>query len=168
MEYLHELCHQQKRSLIDTAVMPFTTIGKDRDDALRGIQLESLIEEAHNSATWTKPASGKFSTLEDLRVVIIAGAPDDIVRESRAYQTAGASHIVYDLRLRYADWYDQIDLLGNMCFPHCGEYRGIFMTLLDDLSGGKKDSFIALIFDNEVTVGEFVVDPALPWIRLVQ
>lgn len=117
VKYLHELCHQQKRAMIETAVMPFTTIGKDRDDALRGIQLESLIEEAHNSSTWVKPKSGQFSTLDDLRGVILAGTPDEIIRESRAYQTAGASHIVYDLRLRYADWYDQIDLLGKCVLP---------------------------------------------------
>jgi hypothetical protein len=30
------------------------------------------------------------------------------------------------------------------------------------------DHFIALILDNEVTVGEFVTDPPLPWVRLVQ
>lgn len=30
------------------------------------------------------------------------------------------------------------------------------------------DRFIALILDNEVTVGEFVTAPPLPWIRLVQ
>lgn len=42
------------------------------------------------------------------------------------------------------------------------------MTLLDDLSRRKKDHFIALILDNEVTVGEFVVDPQLPWTRLIQ
>lgn len=30
------------------------------------------------------------------------------------------------------------------------------------------DRFVALILDNEVTVGEFVTAPPLPWIRLVQ
>src|SRR5262249_53450455 len=30
------------------------------------------------------------------------------------------------------------------------------------------DRFLALILDNEVTVGEFVTSPPLPWIRLVQ
>jgi hypothetical protein len=30
------------------------------------------------------------------------------------------------------------------------------------------DHFIALILDNEVTVGEFVTNPPLPWVRLVQ
>lgn len=36
---------------------------------------------------------------------------------------------------------------------------------LKRLSGGR---FVALILDNEVTVGEFVTAPPLPWIRLVQ
>src|ERR671918_173802 len=36
---------------------------------------------------------------------------------------------------------------------------------LQSLSG---DRFVALILDNEVTVGEFVTAPPLPWIRLVQ
>jgi hypothetical protein len=30
------------------------------------------------------------------------------------------------------------------------------------------DQFVALILDNEVTVGEFVVNPPIPWTRLVQ
>ncbi len=30
------------------------------------------------------------------------------------------------------------------------------------------DHYVALILDNEVTVGEFVTDPPLPWTRLVQ
>jgi len=29
------------------------------------------------------------------------------------------------------------------------------------------DRFVALILDNEVTVGEFVMNPPLPWVRLV-
>jgi probable F420-dependent oxidoreductase len=115
--YLRELRDKQHKAMIDTAVMPFTTIGKNQDDALRGIRVDNLIDEAHNSSSWVKPPSGKFSTLADLRGVILAGAPEDVVRESRAYEQAGASHIVYDLRLRYADWYEQIELLGKYVLP---------------------------------------------------
>jgi hypothetical protein len=39
------------------------------------------------------------------------------VRESRTYERAGADHIVYDLRLRFDDWYEQLDLLGNEVLP---------------------------------------------------
>ena len=41
------------------------------------------------------------------------------------------------------------------------------MTLIDSLAQWKKDHFLALILDNEVTVGEFISDPLLPWRRLV-
>lgn len=115
--YLRDLCAQQNKPMIETAVMPFTTIGTNQDDALKGIKVANLIDEAHNSSSWVKPPSGKFSTLEDLRGVILAGAPADIVRETRAYEKAGADHIVYDLRLRYADWLDQIVLLGREVLP---------------------------------------------------
>lgn len=41
------------------------------------------------------------------------------------------------------------------------------MTLIDSLAEWKKDHFLALILDNEVTVGEFISAPLLPWRRLV-
>lgn len=42
------------------------------------------------------------------------------------------------------------------------------MTLLADIARSSPDHFVALILDNEVTVGEFVVSPPLPWTRFVQ
>ena len=117
IEYLRSLCAEAGRPMIETAVMPFTTIGKDAENALRGIDVKGLLDEAHNSSTWVKPASGKFATREDLGGVLIAGSPADIVRESATYEAAGADHIVYDLRLRFNDWYEQIDLLGKEVLP---------------------------------------------------
>ncbi len=117
IEYLRSLCAEAGRPMIETAVMPFTTIGKDVENALRGIDVKGLLDEAHNSSTWVKPASGKFETREDLGGVLIAGSPADIVRESATYEAAGANHIVYDLRLRFNDWYEQIDLLGKEVLP---------------------------------------------------
>jgi hypothetical protein len=76
-----------------------------------------LIDEAHNASSWVRPPSGSFDTLEDIRGLLLAGTPADITRETRAYRDAGAQHIVYDLRLRYGDWYGQIDLLGQEVLP---------------------------------------------------
>lgn len=42
------------------------------------------------------------------------------------------------------------------------------MTLSAEISRLLPDHFVALILDNEVTVGEFIVSPALPWTRFVQ
>jgi probable F420-dependent oxidoreductase len=117
IDYLQMLCRQTQRPMVRSAVMPFTTIGKDQAAALQGIDVNGLLDEAYNFAMWVKPDSGKFETLADLQGVIMAGSPADIVRESRAYERAGADHIVYDLRLRFDDWYEQLDLLGNEVLP---------------------------------------------------
>jgi hypothetical protein len=42
------------------------------------------------------------------------------------------------------------------------------MTLADELIALRAHHFAALVLDNEVTVGEFVTDPPLPWVRLIQ
>ena len=42
------------------------------------------------------------------------------------------------------------------------------MTLPADLSRLRMRHYLALILDNEVTVGEFVTNPPLPWTRFIQ
>jgi hypothetical protein len=42
------------------------------------------------------------------------------------------------------------------------------MSLGKELSGLRAEHFVALLLDNEVTVGEFVTAPPLPWVRLIQ
>jgi hypothetical protein len=42
------------------------------------------------------------------------------------------------------------------------------MTLVDDLAARRASHFLALILDNEVTVGEFVTEPPLHWTRCIQ
>ncbi len=39
--------------------------------------------------------------------------------------------------------------------------------LEDSLAGLRKNHFVSLILDNEVTVGHFVTEPPLPWLRLI-
>ena len=42
------------------------------------------------------------------------------------------------------------------------------MSFPSELSQSLANQFVALILDNEVTVGHFVTTPPLPWIRLIQ
>jgi len=100
-----------------TAVMPFTSIGKSRAAALSALDVHSLIAEAGKYPTWVKPASGRFLTLEDIEGFLISGTPEDVIHDTRAYEQAGADHIVYDLRFRYGDWYEQISFLGEEVLP---------------------------------------------------
>jgi alkanesulfonate monooxygenase SsuD/methylene tetrahydromethanopterin reductase-like flavin-dependent oxidoreductase (luciferase family) len=115
--YLAELCQNAGRPMVTTAVMPFTSIGKSKAAALSALDVHSLIAEAEKYPTWVKPASGRFSTLNDIEGFVLAGTPEDIIRATLAYERAGANHIVYDLRFRYADWHEQIAFLGEEILP---------------------------------------------------
>jgi alkanesulfonate monooxygenase SsuD/methylene tetrahydromethanopterin reductase-like flavin-dependent oxidoreductase (luciferase family) len=115
--YLRKLCQDVEKPMITAAVMPFTSVDHQRQRALSKIDIESLVAEANKFPTWVKPPGGTFAKLDDIRGLILAGTPADIVRESRAYEEAGADHIVYDLRFRFADWYEQVDLLGQEVLP---------------------------------------------------
>jgi hypothetical protein len=42
------------------------------------------------------------------------------------------------------------------------------MNLFTQLQQARSTQFVALVLDNEVTVGEFVTEPALPWRRIIQ
>ncbi len=113
--FLRQLCCEAARPMVETAVMPLTTIGKDRQHALRGVDLETIMNESQRFTQWVRPDGG--ADKDSSRGIVLAGSPADIVDESRAYEAAGANHIVFDLRLRYADWYEQIDLLGKEVLP---------------------------------------------------
>jgi hypothetical protein len=120
-EYTRGLCHLAGRPMIGAAVMPFTSVARSFDRATAPVNIPALIGEANKFPTWVKPPAGVFFTLDDIRGFILAGTPAEIARESRAYEEAGAMHIVYDLRFRFADWLEQIDMLGSEVLP---ELRG--------------------------------------------
>jgi len=117
MAYLREFSQTVRRPMITAGVMPLTSIARDRETALRHVNVKSLISEANKNPNWVKPASGSFSTVEDIRGLVLAGTPGEIVREIQAYQAVGAALVVFDLRFRFADWYRQIDILGEEVLP---------------------------------------------------
>jgi alkanesulfonate monooxygenase SsuD/methylene tetrahydromethanopterin reductase-like flavin-dependent oxidoreductase (luciferase family) len=117
MAYLREVSKQAGRPMITAGVMPLTSIARDKATALRHVNVKGLIYEANKNSSWAKPAGGTFATLDDIHGLILAGTADDIVRQARAYQAVGADLVVFDLRFRYSDWYQQIDLLGNEVLP---------------------------------------------------
>jgi alkanesulfonate monooxygenase SsuD/methylene tetrahydromethanopterin reductase-like flavin-dependent oxidoreductase (luciferase family) len=100
--------------MIETAVMPLTSIGKDSFTALRGVDLKTIVEESQRFTSWVTNDS---QNIDNSRGLILAGSPADIARECRAYEAAGANQIVFDLRLRFGDWYEQLDLLGEEVLP---------------------------------------------------
>lgn len=117
IDYLRTLTQEAGKPMVTTAVMPYTSIARGRKEALNGIDVPGLIRSTSRIPHLLRPASGGFSALEDIEGVLLAGTPEDIVQDSLAYAEAGADHIVFDLRLRYADWHEQIELLGEAVLP---------------------------------------------------
>ncbi len=117
VDYLRDLCRSAGKPMLKTAIMPLTSIGESRETSLRGINMQTLIDESQRFTRWVNSPSASSSPEENARGILLAGTPTDIVRETQAYEMSGADHIVYDLRLRYADWQKQIDLLGNEVLP---------------------------------------------------
>ncbi len=117
VRYLRELSRTAGRGMPTTAVMPYTSVAIDKATAVRHIDLEAILDEARSFTSWVRPASGSINTLDDIQGALLAGAPADIIRDVRAYQRAGLEHLVFDLRLRYADWHEQIALLGREVLP---------------------------------------------------
>src|SRR5581483_9578428 len=81
--YSRALCEKAGKPRLTAAVMPFTSVGTNRNDALKDIDVPSLIAEANKYPTWVKPPSGVFSALEDIRGFILAGSPAEIARAAR-------------------------------------------------------------------------------------
>lgn len=116
--YLRDLSLSAGRPMVTVGVMPLTSIARDKKAALSEVNVTGLIDDANKNATWVKPTAGIFSTVDDIEGLILAGTPADIVRGARTFQTAGADLVVFDLRFRYGDWYQQIELLGEEVLPH--------------------------------------------------
>jgi alkanesulfonate monooxygenase SsuD/methylene tetrahydromethanopterin reductase-like flavin-dependent oxidoreductase (luciferase family) len=117
VDYLRELCRRANKPMLQTAVMPLTSIGESRETSLRGINVKALSDESQRFTSWVNSPSAIFSPEETARGILLAGTPADIVRETQAYAESGADHIVYDLRLRYADWQEQLKILGTEVLP---------------------------------------------------
>jgi alkanesulfonate monooxygenase SsuD/methylene tetrahydromethanopterin reductase-like flavin-dependent oxidoreductase (luciferase family) len=115
--YIRGLCENAGKPMITAAVMPLTSVGITREEALKRIDIAALIAEANKFTSWSKRAGVEFASFEDIRGFLLAGAPSDIAREARAYAEAGANHVVFDLRFRFGDWLAQIDLLGREVLP---------------------------------------------------
>ena len=67
---------------------------------------------------------GEFTRIEELDGSILAGAPDDIVAGVRRYQEIGCDLLIFDFRMRFPDWLDQIEILAREVLPRVSAAAG--------------------------------------------
>jgi probable F420-dependent oxidoreductase len=116
MERMRELAAEAGKPLPTVGAVPITSPARTREAALAKVSWRAILADASRSR-WVPPESGVWASPDDLEGVLIAGPPDRIIAETRKYQAAGVSHLVYDLRFRFDDWDECLSMLGEEVLP---------------------------------------------------
>lgn len=96
-----------------TAIVPLLSPGRTREEALARVNVAGLLAEAREKPGWDVP----WETADDLRGALIAGGPDDILRELEAFRARGLDEVVLDLRQRMDVFEDALEMLGRDVLP---------------------------------------------------
>jgi probable F420-dependent oxidoreductase len=116
VQRLRKLAAEASKPMPTAAAIPITSPGRTREAAIARVNWREMMEQAIRAA-WEPSDSGKWETPEDLEGALIAGPPELIIQETRKFQEAGLSHIVYDLRFRFDDWDECLVILGEEVLP---------------------------------------------------
>lgn len=114
---IDELSVEQDRPRPTVGIIPSTSIAEDRDRALASVNVDGLLEWANSARFWVPPPSGRFERREDLDGVLIAGTPDDAVAACQRLDESGVDHLVFDCRMSFDRWLEQLELIGREVLP---------------------------------------------------
>jgi len=120
---IRERSAEQGKAMIMTGAVPVTSIDDTTEGARSRLNVPGLIKNANAQKFWLKPESGEFTKIEELDGSILAGTPDDVVAGVRRYQEIGADLLVFDFRMRFGEWLEQIEVLGREVLPRVSEAR---------------------------------------------
>jgi alkanesulfonate monooxygenase SsuD/methylene tetrahydromethanopterin reductase-like flavin-dependent oxidoreductase (luciferase family) len=117
IETIEQLSAEAGKQRPTIAVIPPTSIERNREEALKDVNIPGLLAWANKAKFAVKPPSGTFETVDDLEGQLIAGNPDEAVEACRKFEAAGVEHLVFDFRFKFDKWFDQIELLGSEVLP---------------------------------------------------
>jgi len=114
---IREMCAEQGKRPIMVGAVPVTSIDDTTDAAIQRLNVPGLIKNANAQKFWLKPAGGEFTKIEELDGSILAGTPEDVVAGVRRYQEIGCDLLIFDFRMRFPDWLQQIEVLAREVLP---------------------------------------------------
>jgi len=114
---IREMCAEQSKPMVMTGAVPVTSIDDSYKSATERMNVPGLIKNANAQKFWIKPKSGEFTKIEELDGSILAGTPDDIVRGVQRYQELGCDLLIFDLRMRFPDYLEQIEIIAKEVLP---------------------------------------------------
>ena len=108
---------EQGKPMIMTGAVPVTSIDASFEAATARMNVPGLIRNANAQRFWLKPEGGEFRSIEELDGSILAGSPGDIVAGVERYRELGADLLIFDFRMRFPDWLEQIQRLAEEVLP---------------------------------------------------
>lgn len=114
---IRKLSAEKGRGPVLTGAIPVTSVDDSFEAATKRMNVPGLIKNANAQKWWVKPASGEFTRIEELEGSILAGSPDDIVRDVQRYQELGCDLLIFDFRMRFKDWLQQIEIVAKEVMP---------------------------------------------------
>jgi len=117
---IEELSAEAGRARPALGVMPPTSVGHAREEALAHVNVPGLLAWANKARFAVRPPSGRYETIADLEGQLVAGTPDDVVAECRKFEALGLDQLVFDLRFRFDRWIEQVERLGTDVLPKLG------------------------------------------------
>ncbi len=97
------------------ATIPCVVVDRDRDRALRRVDVPNLLADARRRPAWTPAAA--FDTADDLDGAVIAGGAGDCVEGLQRWVDRGVRHLVLDLRFMADDFETAVELLATDVLP---------------------------------------------------
>ena len=122
---IRRMAEEQARPAIMTGAVPVTSIDESFEAATGRMNVPGLIKNANAQKFWIKPDGGAFTRIEELDGSILAGSPDDIVHGVQRYQEIGCDLLIFDFRMRFPDWLDQIEILAREVLPRVSEKAAV-------------------------------------------
>jgi alkanesulfonate monooxygenase SsuD/methylene tetrahydromethanopterin reductase-like flavin-dependent oxidoreductase (luciferase family) len=97
--------------------VPVTSIDETKERAIGRMNVPGLIDNANHQKFWLKPEGGQFTRIEEIDGSILTGNADDIVQGVQRYQEIGCDLLIFDFRMRFPDWLQQIEILARDVLP---------------------------------------------------
>lgn len=107
---------QESGRKITRSIIPLVKVDKDRDRARADLPIEALAGSSEASKTWIMPEGG-FKELDDLRGIVAAGTPEEIIDQVVEIASRGIDHFVFDLRMQHDRFEETLELIGNEVLP---------------------------------------------------
>lgn len=116
LTYLRGLAEEAGKD-VSVGVIPVFSVHEDRDKARSVVDVPTLASSSAGSKHWVTPASGEFQTVEDLEGLVVAGNPDDCIKELEKFRQRDIDYVVIDLRLDFNRYIEQLELLAEHVLP---------------------------------------------------